>query len=103
MSLLTYEQARPYARAIAGAVTNRTMPPWHADAPAGTFHNERLMSEAERQTLSAWSAAGALQGDVKDLPPAPAFVEGWSLGKPDIVLEMQEDYSVPARGVIEYE
>ena len=103
MSLLTYEQARPYARAIANAVANRTMPPWHADAPAGTFHNERLMSDAERQTLSAWSATGALQGDAKDLPPAPAFVEGWSLGKPDIVLEMQEDYSVPARGVVEYE
>src|SRR4029453_18821810 len=80
MSLLTYEQARPYARAIANAVTNRTMPPWHADAPAGTFHNERLMSDAERQTLSAWSATGALQGDAKDLPPAPAFAEGWSLG-----------------------
>ena len=56
-------------------------------------------SDAERQTLSAWSATGALQGDLTDLPPAPAFVEGWSLGKPDIVLEMQEDYSVPARGV----
>ena len=41
MSLLTYEQARPYAKAIANAMTNRTMPPWHADAPAGTFHNER--------------------------------------------------------------
>ena len=50
MSLLTYEQARPYARAIANAVTNRAMPPWHADAPAGTFHNERLLSDAERQT-----------------------------------------------------
>ena len=103
MSLLTYEQARPYARAIANAVTNRTMPPWHADAPAGTFHNERLMSDAERQTLSSWAATGALQGDAKDLTAAPAFVEGWSLGKPDIVLEMQEDYTIPARGVVEYE
>ena len=43
MSLLTYEQARPYAKAIANAVAKRTMPPWHADAPAGTFHNERLL------------------------------------------------------------
>ena len=103
MSLLTYEQARPYARAIANAVTNRTMPPWHADAPAGTFHNERILSDAERQTLSSWAAAGALQGDAKDLPPAPTFAEGWSLGKPDVVLEMQEDYSIPASGTVQYE
>src|SRR5215218_7118129 len=63
MSLLTYEQARPYARAIARAVANHTMPPWHAEAPAGTFHNERLLSEEERQTLGAWATGGALKGD----------------------------------------
>ena len=103
MSLLTYEQSRPYAKAIANAVTKRTMPPWHADAPAGTFHNERILSDAERQTLSSWAAAGALQGDAKDLPPAPTFAEGWALGKPDVVLEMQEDYSIPASGTVQYE
>ncbi|RPI52757.1 MAG: cytochrome c, partial [Acidobacteria bacterium] len=51
MSLVTYESARPFARAIANAVDKRTMPPWHADAPAGTFHNERLLTDAERTTL----------------------------------------------------
>jgi hypothetical protein len=103
MSLLTYEQARPYARAIANAVTNRTMPPWHADAPAGTFHNERLLSERERETVLAWSAGGAPHGDTKDLPTVPTFVEGWALGEPDVVLEMLEDYRLPAKGTIEYE
>ncbi|MEO5740924.1 MAG: cytochrome c [Vicinamibacterales bacterium] len=103
MSLLTYEQARPYARAIANAVANRTMPPWHADAPPGTFHNERILSDVERQRVSAWLAGGALHGDANDLPSSPAFVEGWSLGKPDVVLEMQEEYNIPARGTVEYE
>jgi len=103
MSLLTYEQARPYAKAIANAVTNRTMPPWHADAPAGTFHNERALSDLERATLTAWAAGGAINGDPKDLPALPAFSEGWSLGKPDIVLDMLEDYPVAAKGTIEYE
>src|ERR1700730_7658051 len=51
MSLLTYEQARPYARAIANAVATRTLPSWHAEAPAGTFGHERLLSDEERQTL----------------------------------------------------
>ena len=70
MSLLTYEQARPYAKAIANAVTNRTMPPWHADAPAGTFHNERSLSDAERQTLTAWAAGGAVNGEPERLAGA---------------------------------
>jgi hypothetical protein len=103
MSLLTYEQTRPYARAIANAVENRTMPPWHADAPAGTFHNERTLSEQERAVLTAWAAGGALNGDAKDLPPQPVFTDGWSLRKPDVVLEMLEDYRLPAKGTIQYE
>src|SRR5688572_23674352 len=102
MSLLTYEQARPYAKAIANAVTNRTMPPWHADAPAGTFHNERILSDAERQTLTAWAAGGAVKGDPGDLPAPPVFSDGWALGTPDVVLEMQEDYRVPAKGTVQY-
>jgi hypothetical protein len=103
MSLLTYEQARPYAKAIANAVTNRTMPPWHADAPPGTFHNERALSDREREALTAWAAGGAVNGDPKDLPAQPVFSEGWSLGKPDVVLEMLEDYRVPATGTVQYE
>ena len=103
MSLLTYESARPFARAIAGAVEKQTMPPWHADAPAGTFHNERVLTSAERQTLIAWASGGALKGDERDLPPAPSFATGWTLGQPDTVLEMQEDYAVPASGTIQYE
>jgi hypothetical protein len=103
MSLLTFERARPYARAIASAVANRTMPPWQADAPAGTFHNERILSDRERETLTAWAAGGAVNGDPKDLPAQPTFTDGWALGKPDIVLEMQEDYRIPAKGTIQYE
>ena len=103
MSLLTYEQARPYAKAIANAVANRTMPPWHADAPAGTFHNERLLTDRERATLTAWAAGGAVHGDPKDLPAPPTFSDGWALGKPDVVLEMEEDYRVPAKGTVQYE
>ena len=103
MPLLTYEQARPYAKAIANAVTSRTMPPWHADAPAGTFHNERVLNERERATLTAWAAGGAINGNPKDLPAQPTFTEGWVLGTPDVVLEMLEDYPIPAKGTIQYE
>ena len=103
MSLLTYQQVRPYAQAITNAVLSRTMPPWHADAPAGTFHNERSLSEEERTVLTAWSAYGAPNGNPNDLPPLPVFMDGWSLGKPDVVLEMLEDYRLPPKGTIQYE
>ncbi len=56
MSLMTYEQARPWAKSILKVISNGTMPPWHADAPAGTFHNERVLTDAERKTLMAWAA-----------------------------------------------
>ncbi|MGH9145333.1 MAG: ascorbate-dependent monooxygenase, partial [Vicinamibacterales bacterium] len=92
MSLLTYEAARPWARSIRDKVSEGVMPPWHADAPAGTFENERRLSEAERRTLVAWANDGAPQGDPGDLPPAPTYTDGWLIGKPDVVLEMAEDY-----------
>ena len=88
MSLLTYEDARPWAKAIRDEVGERHMPPWHADAPPGTFHNERLLSDADRATLIAWANGGAPKGDPATLPPAPTFPDGWSAGKPDVVLEM---------------
>jgi hypothetical protein len=103
MSLLTYEDARPWAKAIRDEVSDRNMPPWHTDAPRGTFHNERILSEADRKTLIAWANGGAPKGDPNDLPPTPKFADGWAIGKPDVVLEMQEDYKIPADGTIEYE
>jgi hypothetical protein len=103
MSLLTYEKARPYAKAIRDEVQDGSMPPWHAEAAHGTFLNERRLSDAEKDTLIRWASNGAPEGDPKDLPPAPKYEEGWSIGKPDVVLEMAEDYKVPAEGVIEYE
>jgi hypothetical protein len=103
MSLLTYEDARPHAKAIRDEVSEGNMPPWHADAPHGTFLNERRLSPEEKDTLIKWATNGAPKGDDKDLPPAPSYSEGWAIGKPDVIFEMQEEYKVPAEGVIEYE
>ena len=62
MSLMTYEDARPWAKAIRDEVSDRNMPPWHTDAPKGTFHNERILSDADRETLVAWANGGAPRG-----------------------------------------
>src|SRR5688572_26324296 len=103
MSLLTYRDVRPWAKAIRDEVSDRNMPPWHTDAPRGTFHNERSLTDAERDTIVRWANGGAPQGNPKDLPTPPVFQEGWQIGKPDVVFEMLEDYKVPADGTIQYE
>ena len=103
MSFLTYAAARPWARAMTRRVIDGTMPPWHADAAAGTFENERRLTADEKSIIARWADAGAPEGDPKDLPAAPTFAEGWSIGAPDVVLQMAEDYAVPATGTVQYE
>jgi hypothetical protein len=102
MSLLTYKDARPWARAIAARVAEGTMPPWHADPAYGQFANERRLGAAQKATIQAWVAAGAPEGQPSDLPPAPSYASGWRIGTPDAVLTMQEDYPIPASGTIPY-
>ena len=103
MSLITYPEVRPWAKSIVRQVDSGVMPPWHADAPHGTFRNERSLSMAQKQLLERWAVAGAPEGNPADLPPAPTFAAGWRIGQPDTVFEMQEDYAVPAKGTVEYE
>jgi hypothetical protein len=102
MSLLTYKEARPWARSIAAKVADGTMPPWHADPAVGQFANERRLSAAQKATIQAWVGAGAPEGNPKDLPEAPTYTDGWRLGTPDVVLTMQEDYPLPPTGTIPY-
>lgn len=103
MSLMTYKEARPWARAIATKVADGTMPPWHADPAYGKFMNERRLSDAQKEAIAKWVAAGAPEGDATDLPPAPTFSDGWTIGQPDVVLSMQEDYPIPATGDVAYQ
>ena len=103
MSLLTYEDARPYAKAIIDEVGDGNMPPWHADPKVGHFKNDRRLSDTDRATLLAWAKNGAPKGNPADLPPAPTYVEGWQIGQPDVVLQMPLEYKVPEKGQIEYE
>jgi hypothetical protein len=103
MPLLSYKDARPFARAIATRVQNGTMPPWHADDPTQSrFLNDRSLSAADKSVLLAWASGGAPEGNPQDLPAPPQFVDGWMMGKPDAVFSMQEDYPIPASGMLDY-
>ena len=103
MSLRTYQEARPWARAMKQAVLAKKMPPWFADAQYGHFRNDRSLPQKDIDTLVSWVDAGAPEGDPKDLPQPLAFVDGWNIGQPDMVLEMPEPFQVPASGTIEYQ
>jgi mono/diheme cytochrome c family protein len=102
MSLVTYEDARPWARAVKQKVVAREMPPWGADPAIGTFANDPSLKQAEIDIISAWVDGGAPMGNAADLPPAPAFTDGWSIGKPDLIFKMQQSFTVPADGTVPY-
>jgi hypothetical protein len=102
MPLTTYQQARPWAKAIKEAVAARRMPPWFADPHHGKFSNDRSLTGEEMQKIAAWVDAGAPEGDARDRPAPREFVEGWNIGKPDTVFSMGSEYLVPASGTIEY-
>ena len=102
MSLMTYQDARPWAKSIREKVAARIMPPWHADPEYGKFENDPRLSQQEIDTIVAWVDRGSPKGNDKDMPPAPKFTDGWTIGQPDVVFEMSEEYAVPAGGVVPY-
>ncbi len=101
MSLLTFEQTRPWARAIKTAVQSKKMPPWFADENFGHFSNERRLKAHEISLISAWVDAGAPGGNASDAPPALTFENGWNI-KPDIIVDMPKPFDLPAQGTINY-
>lgn len=97
MSLTSYREVRPWAKALVKAVQSKAMPPWDASAVTnGQFANERLMSDDERATIIKWVETGSARGNPSDAPPAREFEEssGWLIGEPDLIVTMSEPYWV---------
>lgn len=101
MSLISFQEARPYARAIKAAVVTKKMPPWFADARYGHFTNAKGLTQDEIDTLAAWADRGAPEGNAKDAPPPVKFPQGWMIPTPELVVEMQEDQQIPATGIVD--
>ena len=102
-SLVDYDSARAKTDEIYDAVSVGDMPPWHATGPHGVFRNDRRLADADRQTILRWVASGAKPGNLSKLPPRPDYPTSWSIGTPDFVVGMQEDFTVPASGTVEYQ
>jgi len=105
MSLVSYQEVRPWAKSVKSRVLARTMPPWFLDKTVGIQHfsNDASLSEMQIATIVKWVDAGSPQGDLKDLPPPKTYTDEdtWKLAKqfgpPDLVLK-SEDYTMPADG-----
>jgi len=104
MSLVTYQEARPWAKAIKERVITRSMPPWHLDKTVGIQHfaNDRSLSDQQIDTIVRWVDGGALQGEPKDLPPAKKWPDEsvWNFaqqfgGPPDLIVK-SPTYTVPS-------
>ncbi len=103
MSLVTFEEARPWAKSIAARISSRQMPPWHIDKTVGIqkFKNDRSLSDAQIETIQRWGEAGAARGDVNDMPAPRQWPDEskWQLaakfGQPDLVVTSTL-YTMPA-------
>ncbi len=97
-SLITYKDAAKRAEFIKQITNDRRMPPWKPEAGFGEFRDVRRLSDEDLKTLAHWADAGAPEGNPKDLPQPPKFVDGWQLGEPDLVLKMPKPFAVYASG-----
>ena len=102
MSLITYDDVRPWARAVKSKVVSREMPPWGADSSVRAYRNDASLSQDEIDLIAAWVDGGAPRGNEAELPEVPEFAEGWSIGEPDLVFAMLEPFPVPADGTVPY-
>ena len=102
MSLMTFDEARPWAKSIHKEVSSRRMPPWHAAPDVQEYINDRSLTETQIATITQWVDQGARRGDPSDLPPVPAFNDDWLFGEPDLVLAMEAPYEISAVAEDEY-
>jgi tetratricopeptide (TPR) repeat protein len=101
-SLLTYSEAKKHARQIAEVTRSRAMPPWLPEPQELKFADELRLTESEIKLIERWVEQGAVEGDRADLPAQPKFVEGWRLGKPDLILNATKPLTLPPQGTDTY-
>jgi hypothetical protein len=102
MPLVTYEQTRPWAKAIENAVEMKMMPPWFADPRYGHFANDPSLSGRQIEALVEWVKADAPAGDPHDTPPLRSWTHGWNIPEPDLVVTMPKAVPLPSHGEVEY-
>jgi mono/diheme cytochrome c family protein len=102
-ALTDYATVSAHAEMIAEVVTDERMPPWYAHPRYGKFQNDPSLSRDERETLVRWVRSGRAEGNAADAPPAAPFESTpWRIGKPDLVIKMLDEHTIPATGYVDY-
>jgi tetratricopeptide (TPR) repeat protein/mono/diheme cytochrome c family protein len=100
--LLTYEDVKKRGHQIAAVTQTRFMPPWLPEPQTLKFADERILSDQQIALIQKWVDEGMPQGNPADLPPKPQFVQGWQLGKPDLIVKAAKPFLLPASGIDTY-
>lgn len=100
--LLTYKDAKSHARQIAAVTQSRFMPPWLPEAGDYKFADDMRLSDAEVATIARWVEQGAVEGVPEELPKMPEFVNGWQMGRPDLIVKAEKPFRLPASGNDQY-
>jgi mono/diheme cytochrome c family protein len=100
--LESYADARGKRAMIRLVVAERLMPPWFAAEGTGPWENDRRLSDEERATLLSWIEAGAPEGDAADSPVPLVHPQGWTIGQPDLVFQLDREYEIPAEGALDF-
>jgi Flp pilus assembly protein TadD len=95
-SLIEYQEVKKRARQIVTVTGSRYMPPWLPEPGYGEFADARRLSDEQIRTVRLWVEQGMIEGDKGALPPAPSFNEAWQIGRPDLIVEMPQAYTLPA-------
>jgi Copper type II ascorbate-dependent monooxygenase, C-terminal domain len=103
MPLITYEQTKPWAKAIAEAVKTRKMPPWFADQCCGQFSTNPSLRPEEIALIDAWVTAGSPEGKKKDVRPLLRWTNTWRIDGPSVVVSLPKAFEVPANSKIDYQ
>lgn len=96
--LLTFEDVSSRADTIQAVINEGYMPPWKPVNTNLHYENERQLTKSESALLNQWVDAGSPQGDASQTPPLPRFPTDWQLGEPDMVIEMEGEFPIPADG-----
>lgn len=97
-TFMNYREVSKRGRLITRVLENGFMPPWQADSKDYRFHGDRRLKPTEIATIKAWVAADMPEGDPTKVPALPKFIDGWQLGEPDLVVQMEKAYTLPAEG-----
>lgn len=96
MSLVTYQEAYPWTQSIREEILGLRMPPWQAEDGFGSFRNGHALSARDMDMILEWSSGGYPQGPRDQAPPAPEAATAWTLGEPELTLEMSEPFTIDA-------